>query len=86
MEKLERLRELTREELLQKITEHKDELFNLRLSRSTKDLDNPIRLRTLHREIAKIKTVLREDELKIRQLAEERSPAGAPPAEKEKKS
>ena len=86
MEKLERLRELTREELQQKIAEHKEELFNLRLSRATKDLDNPIRLRTLRREISKIKTVLREDELKIHQLAEERSPIGVPPAEKEKKS
>jgi large subunit ribosomal protein L29 len=86
MEKLERLRDLTREELLQKITENKGELFNLRISRSTKDLDNPIRLRALRREIAKIKTLLREDELKIRGLAEEQSPIGSRPPEKEKRS
>jgi len=69
MEKLERLRELSREELAQKISEHKEEIFNLRLTRTTKDLDNPIRLRSLRREIAKIKTLLQEDELGTRKLA-----------------
>lgn len=76
MEKLERLRELTRAELRQKISEHKEEIFNLRLSRTTKELDNPIRLRTLRKEIARIETVLREDELAIRRLVEERTLAG----------
>ena len=73
MEKLERLRELSREELAQKISEHKEEIFNLRLTRTTKDLDNPIRLRSLRREIAKIKTLLQEDELGTRKLAEPRT-------------
>lgn len=73
MEKLERLRELSREELAQKIGEHKEEIFNLRLTRTTKDLDNPIRLRDLRRGIAKIKTLLREDQLGVRKLAEPRS-------------
>ena len=75
MEKLERLRELSREELEQKITQHKEEMFNLRLSRTTKDLDNPIRLRDLRREVARIQTILREDKLAIRKLAEAPSPA-----------
>ena len=73
MEKLERLRELSREELEQKIAGHKEEVFNLRLSRNTKELDNPIRLRELRRELARIKTILREDELGVRKLAEPRS-------------
>ena len=73
MEKLERLRELSREELEQKIADHKEEIFNLRLSRNTKELDNPIRFRALRREIARIKTILREDELGARKLAEPRS-------------
>jgi large subunit ribosomal protein L29 len=73
MEKLERLRELSREELAQKISEHQEEIFNLRLTRTTKDLDNPIRLRSLRREIAKIKTLLREDDLGTRKLAEPRT-------------
>ncbi len=73
MEKLERLLELSREELEQKIIDHKEEIFNLRLSRNTKELDNPVRLRSLRREMARIKTILREDELGIRKLAEARS-------------
>lgn len=76
MEKLERLRELSREELEQKIAEHKEEIFNLRLSRTTKELDNPIRLRDLRRELARIKTILREDERGVRKLAEAPSPSG----------
>ncbi len=73
MEKLERLRELSREELMQKIAEHKEEIFNLRLSRSSKELDNPIRLRALRRQLARIKTILREDGLGVSKLAEPRS-------------
>ncbi len=73
MEKLERLLELSREELEQKIADHKEGIFNLRLSRNTKELDNPVRLRSLRREMARIKTILREDELGIRKLAEARS-------------
>lgn len=73
MEKLERLRELSREELEQKIADHKEEIFNLRLSRNTKELDNPIRLRMLRREMARIKTILNEDKLGVRKLAEARS-------------
>ncbi len=70
MEKLERLRELSREELEEKIAGHKEEVFNLRLSRNTKELDNPIRLRSLRRELARIKTILSEDLQGIRKLAE----------------
>lgn len=73
MEKLERLREFSREELEQKIADHKEEIFNLRLSRNTKELDNPIRLRMLRREMARIKTILNEDKQGIRKLAEARS-------------
>ncbi len=70
MEKLERLRELSREELEEKIAGHKEEVFNLRLSRNTKELDNPVRLRSLRREMARIKTILREDETGVRRLSE----------------
>jgi large subunit ribosomal protein L29 len=83
MAKLERLRELSREELEQKIADHKEEVFNLRLSRNTKELDNPIRLRELRREMARIKTILSEDILGVRKLAEAPSP---PEKKSEKKS
>jgi large subunit ribosomal protein L29 len=72
MLKVQSLREMTRAELLQKQSDLLDELFNLNMRRSLKALDNPLRLRTLNREMAKIKTVLREDELGIHKLADEK--------------
>lgn len=70
MLKISQLRELTREELLQRRQELDDELFNLRMRRSLKQLDNPLRLRTNRRDFARIETVLSEDRLGIRRLAE----------------
>ena len=67
--KKEQMRELTRDELLQKKLETEEELFNLRLQKASKELDNPLRLRVLRRELARINTILREDKLKIRILA-----------------
>jgi len=64
------LREMTREELVQKRRDLEDELFNLNMRRSLKSLDDPLRLRHIGREIGQIMTVLREDELGIRRLAE----------------
>jgi large subunit ribosomal protein L29 len=61
---------MTREELLTRRNDFQDELFNLKMRRSLKNLDNPLRLRTVKRDIARINTVLREDDLKIRGLAE----------------
>lgn len=67
--KKERMRELTRDELLQKRLELEEELFNLRWQKASKELDNPLRLRVIRKELARINTILREDELKIRTLA-----------------
>ena len=66
--KIERLRELTREELEQKRQDVRQELFNLRVRRSLQPPDNPLLFRTLRRELARIKTVLHEDESGIRAL------------------
>jgi large subunit ribosomal protein L29 len=57
------LRELTDEELTERIRESKEELFNLRFQTATGQLNNNRRLRTVRREIARIHTVLREREL-----------------------
>jgi large subunit ribosomal protein L29 len=73
----EQMRELTREELLQRKSEIEEELFNLRLQKASKELDNPLRLRVLGRDMARINTILREDELKIRQLAQGEEKAGS---------
>ncbi|RVW06862.1 50S ribosomal protein L29 [Prescottella agglutinans] len=57
------LRELTDDELVTKLRESKEELFNLRFQMATGQLDNNRRLRTVRHEIARIYTVLREREL-----------------------
>lgn len=68
--KVHALREMTRDELLQKRTDLLEEQFNLRMRKSLKSLDNPLRLRQIRREIAKIMTVLNEDRLGIRKVAD----------------
>lgn len=57
------LRELTDDELTQRLRESKEELFNLRFQMATGQLSNNRRLRTVRREIARVYTVLREREL-----------------------
>jgi len=70
MLKVNSLREMTRDELQQRKIELEEEVFNLNMRRSLKQLDNPLRMRGVGREIAKVLTVLREDELGINKLAE----------------
>jgi large subunit ribosomal protein L29 len=57
------LRALTEDELLGRLRESKDELFNLRFQVATGQLDNNRRLQTVRRDIARIYTVMREREL-----------------------
>lgn len=57
------LRELGADELLIRVRESKEELFNLRFQLATGQLDNNRRIRDLKRDIARIYTVLREREL-----------------------
>ena len=57
------LRELTDEELHDKLRESKEELFNLRFQMANGQLANNRRLRTVRQEIARVYTVLREREL-----------------------
>jgi large subunit ribosomal protein L29 len=57
------LRELTDEELDARIEENQRELFRLRFRSATQELENPMLLRQLRRDIARMKTVLREREL-----------------------
>jgi large subunit ribosomal protein L29 len=57
------MRELTEEELVLRLREAKEELFNLRFQMATGQLDNNRRLRVVRRDIAKIYTVMREREL-----------------------
>lgn len=57
------LRELTDDELVLRLKEAKEELFNLRFQMATGQLDNNRRLRTIRHDIARIYTVMREREL-----------------------
>ena len=59
------LRELGDDELVTKLRESKEELFNLRFQVATGQLDNNRRLQTVRRDIARIYTVMRERELGI---------------------
>ena len=59
------LREIEDTELLGKLREAKEELFNLRFQAATGQLDNHGRLKAVRREIARIYTILRERELGI---------------------
>ena len=57
------LRELTDEELAERVRESKEDLFNLRFQMATGQLTNNRRLRIVRHEIARVYTVLREREL-----------------------
>ena len=61
---LMKLREMTDTELVKKLDELKKELFNLRFQHAINQLDNPMRLKAVRKEIAVVKTIIRERELK----------------------
>lgn len=63
--KAKELRELTDHELNQKLDDLKDELFNLRFQSATGQIENPMRIRQVRKDIARVKTVKRERELNI---------------------
>jgi large subunit ribosomal protein L29 len=57
------LRELSEDELETRLTETKEELFNLRFQNATGQLDNYRRLGQLRRDVARINTIIRERQL-----------------------
>ncbi len=59
----EELRDLADPDIEQKIAEAQEELFRLRFRSATQLLENPMLVRTLRRDIARMKTILREREL-----------------------
>lgn len=69
--KMESLRDLTKDELLQRQEELKQELFTLRMRLGIRELDNPLKLRTLRRDIARIETILNEDRRGIRAIVDQ---------------
>ncbi|MDI5965154.1 50S ribosomal protein L29 [Streptomyces sp. SL13] len=63
------LRELNSEDLLGKLREAKEELFNLRFQAATGQLENNNRLKVVKKDIARIYTLMRERELGIETVA-----------------
>ena len=66
MMKINKIREMSSPELEKELVELKNELFKLRFSLATNGLDNPMKIKEVRKDIAKINTVLTE-----RKLAEE---------------
>ena len=62
--KASEIRDLSLVEMNEKMTDLKDELFKLRFQLAVNQLDNPMRIKAVKKDIARIKTVIREQELK----------------------
>ena len=60
---LKKMREMTEVELNAELDNMKKELFNLRFQHVTGQLENPIKMRETKRDIARVKTIIREKEL-----------------------
>ena len=58
-----KIRDLSTEEIIKKIEENKEELFNLRFAQATGNIEKPSRIRELRKEVARMKTIIREREL-----------------------
>ena len=65
MAKPEELRDMSDDELETKFAEAKEELFNLRFQFVIGQLDNPMRIKVMRKEVARILTVIREREIKV---------------------
>lgn len=61
--KTSEIRALTADELNTKLTDLKAELFNLRFQLAINQLDNPMRISAVKKDIARVKTIIRENEL-----------------------
>ncbi len=58
------IRELTPAELADQLKKLNEELFNLRFQHAINQLDNPMRIVAVKKDIARVKTIIRENELK----------------------
>jgi large subunit ribosomal protein L29 len=61
--KANEVRKMSGEELENKLADLKKDLFNLRLQHATNQLDNPIRIAEVKKDIARVKTIIREQQL-----------------------
>lgn len=63
--KVNEIRQMTDQELNKELLDLKNELFNLRFQLATGQLDNPMRIKAVRKDIARVKTIIRERELGI---------------------
>ena len=63
MADVQELRDLADEELIERLESDKEELFNLRFQLATGQIDNPMRIKQVRHEIARILTIVREREI-----------------------
>jgi large subunit ribosomal protein L29 len=61
--KASEIRDLNMEEMHRKLTDLKEELFNLRFQHETGQLENPQKVKQTKRDIARVKTVIKQSEL-----------------------
>ena len=61
--KANEVRKMSAAELENKLVELKKDLFNLRLQHATNQLDNPVKIAQVKRDIARVKTIIREQQL-----------------------
>ncbi|MFN4131758.1 MAG: 50S ribosomal protein L29 [Caldimicrobium sp.] len=64
--KAKELRELSLPELKEKLSELRQELFNLRFQKSIHRLENPMKIRNIRRDIARVLTIIKEKELNLK--------------------
>ena len=61
--KASEIKDLTMEEMIRKLDDLKEELFNLRFQHETGQLENPQKMKQTKRDIARVKTIIRQSEL-----------------------
>lgn len=62
--KANKIKEMTAQELNEKLVELKNELFNLRFQLATGQLENPMKIKAIKKDIARVNTILRQQEIK----------------------
>jgi large subunit ribosomal protein L29 len=79
------LRDLGETELFERLESDKEELFNLRFQLATGQLDNPMRIKQVRHEIARILTIVRERDIEAEREEKMAVPAGASGADEEER-
>lgn len=62
--KASEMKDMTAAELTEKLSDLKAELFNLRFQHAINQLDNPMRIKAVKKDIARVSTVIKENEMK----------------------